>query len=347
MGHQPNGVSDAQGLLVKDYDGEQVSWTNFGGDDLWIYDSFNANARQFLWQKLHSGYFQHNVSVFWLDACEPQGAQPGKMLYAAGKDTQVGLAYPRFHQQAIYDGLWHETPVVYQPISLSRAAWAGSQRYGAAVWSGDIESTFEELTIQVKVAQNVAMSGIYLWTTDIGGFRNGDINDPQWRELIVRWFQFGAFCPLFRLHGDRDPALPTDQCGETGGYNEIWEFGEPAFSIIADIMRLRETLRPYIEQQLSNAMSTGVPLLRPMVFDFSDPECATADNQFMFGPDWLVAPVTTYQAKTWSVYLPRLQDDGTQKWQHYYTKKVYTGGQRVVVSVPLAQFPLFQRVIVQ
>jgi len=209
------------------------------------------------------------------------------------------------------------------------------------VWSGDISSNFAELAIQVRAAQNMAMSGIYWWTTDIGGYGGGNIKDPVFQELIVRWFQFGAFCPIFRLHGHRQPEDPPSSCGGSGGYNEVWEFGETAYNVISKIILLREQLREYVMDQMRLAASVGTPILRPMIFDFpNDPMAAKVDDQYMFGPNWLVAPVLQYQAKSRSVYLPTLPPQ--QVWTHYYTGEDYHAG-TVTVPTPIDSFPLFYR----
>merc|ERR1719265_1961702 len=148
------------------------------------------------------------------------------------------MAWVQQYHRMVFEGLGTDRKVVEfdgssavsaefhaaAPPFLTRSAFAGSQRYGAILWSGDIESTFDELATQVQVAQHVAMSGISLWTTDIGGFRNGNTEDPIFRELIVRWFQFGAFCPIFRLHGARGGPQDKDKCGSKG-FNEVWSFG--------------------------------------------------------------------------------------------------------------------------
>ena len=239
------------------------------------------------------------------------------------------------------------------PPFLTRSAFAGSQRYGAILWSGDIESSFAELSVQVQVAQHVAMSGIYLWTTDIGGFRNGDLTDPVFKELIQRWFQFGAFCPIFRLHGDRGGPTDPDKCGahdghDGYGYNEAWSFGEEAYTSISGTMALRDTLRPYVQTQLDLASSEGTPVLRPMVFDFRDTDCATAPEQYMFGPDWLVAPVTVYQAKSKKVYLPQLVGKD-ETWVYHYDASFIVpnggsgGGWVTVPTTNTSEFPLFHR----
>jgi hypothetical protein len=185
------------------------------------------------------------------------------------------------------------------------------------------------------------MSGIYWWTTDIGGYHSGNLNDPVFRELIVRWFQFGAFCPIFRLHGHRIPEDAPTSCGTSGGLNEVWQFGPTAYTVISDIILLREQLRGYVMDQMRLAATNGVPVLRPMIFDFpNDPNARNAEDQFMFGPNWLVAPVLQYQATSRMVYLPVLPQG--QVWTHFYTNQDYSAGS-VSVSTPINQFPLFYR----
>jgi alpha-D-xyloside xylohydrolase len=187
-----------------------------------------------------------------------------------------------------------------------------------------------------------------LWTSDIGGYKGGNATDPMYQELIVRWFQFGAFCPLFRLHGKRVGGPPADACGTTNGDNEVWSYGPTAEACISDVMRLRESLRPYITQLSAEAAATGMPLLRPMVLAYpADAGSAQpwAEGQFMFGPDWLVAPVTAYGAAEWSVYLPPLPA-GDAWVYHFNASVVYPGGgtgRNVTVPTPLEEFPLFVR----
>lgn len=168
------------------------------------------------------------------------------------------------------------------------------------MWSGDIKSTFEVLAEQVRAGLNIGLSGIPWWTTDIGGFHSGDPRTPYFRELIVRWFQYGVFCPLFRLHGVRQPAGD-----KSGSDNEVWSFGEQAYPIITGILNLRERLRPYIMEQMRAAHEHGTPPMRPLFFDFpADAECAAVEDQFMFGPDILVAPVVEEGQRQRRVYLP-------------------------------------------
>ena len=169
-----------------------------------LLDSTHPEARKFLWGKVRENYLRHGIKVFWLDAIEPEMVtyDHDNVRYHAGNGMEVGCLYPMFQQQALFEGMKSagETEI----LSLGRAGFAGSQRFGAAIWSGDIHSTWEELQQQVRAGLNIGLSGIPWWTTDIGGFFGGEIDTPYFQELIVRWFQYGAFCPLFRLHGWRN-----------------------------------------------------------------------------------------------------------------------------------------------
>ncbi len=309
----------------------------------YLYDPTNKAAREALFAKLVQGYVSHGIKAFWLDSDEPGGAFPGEMLFKNGHDLNIGMIYPREHQRGVYEGLVNAG--IEEPFTLSRSAWIGSAAVAGAVWSGDIQSNFMSLNQQIRVAQNMAMSGIYLWTTDIGGFyvAGEDTRTPEFRELIVRWFQFGAFCPLFRLHGRRLPMDTPTECGSnSGGPNEIWSYGEPAYSIIRDVVLMREQLRGYIANLWKQTMKNGLPLLRPMFFDFVDAECLVTDDQFLFGKHFLVAPVYVYQARSRDVYLPVLPG-GEEEWVYYYdVSQRFAGGQWLRdFSAPLSEFPLF------
>ena len=219
---------------------------------------------------------------------------------------------------------------------LCRSAWAGSQRLGAAVWSGDIKSTFEVLASQVRAGLNMAVSGIPWWTTDIGGFHSGDPSTPYFRELIVRWFQYGVFCPIFRLHGVRQP-VSDQRLG--GAANEVWSFGDEAGTLISDLLRLREKLRPYLMEQMALAHEKGLPPMRPLFLDFPEDSVAwEIDDQFLFGPDVLVAPVTARAVTSRSVYFP-----AGCEWVHAWSGAVYTGGGTASIRAPLEEIPVFVR----
>jgi alpha-D-xyloside xylohydrolase len=186
---------------------------------------------------------------------------------------------------------------------------------------------------------NAALSGIPWWTTDIGGFFNGNVTDPSFQELIIRWFQFGLFCPLFRLHGNRVPGEQLDDGTWVGGPNEVWSFGEQAYHIIKELLFLRERLRPYIMEQMKLAHENGIPPMRPLFFDFpADPQSWQVEDQMMFGPDLLVAPVLYEGARSRDVYLPK-----DSSWRDAWTNEFYSGGQWLTADAPLDRIPLYLR----
>ena len=224
---------------------------------------------EYFWNQLRANYYETGIKVFWLDACEPE-IRPGhvdNLRLSAGPGPEVLNRYPADHARGVYEGM-HEAGET-EVVNLIRSAWAGSQRWGTALWSGDIPATFESLTAQVRAGLNVALSGIPWWTTDIGGFQGGNPEDPAYRELIVRWFQYGVWCPLFRLHGDREPRVPLSQA-MSGGPNEVWSYGEEVYDILSGILRLRERIKPYLLEQMAVAAAEGIPPMRPLWFEFPD-----------------------------------------------------------------------------
>ena len=308
-----------------------------GPVNLYIYDATNPEARQYIWQKARAGYYRHGVKAWWLDETEPE-IDPlhfDNMRYHLGNGQAVANIYPMMHARGFYEGMQAEGE--QEILLLCRAAWAGSQRYGAAVWTGDIYSTFEVLQAQVRAGLNMALSGIPWWCTDIGGFYGGDPDSPYFRELIVRWFQFGAFCPLFRLHGWREPAVRYPI--PSGGSNEVWSFGDEAYAILSGYLFLRERLRSYIATQMRLAHEKGIPPMRPLFFDFpQDAASFNIDDQFMFGPDLMVAPVLHQGERNRSVYLPT----GTS-WKEAWSDQVLDGGQMITADAPLDRIPLYLR----
>ncbi|UJR12457.1 hypothetical protein I4U23_016633 [Adineta vaga] len=327
-------IMKAENLLTHDANGSSIPRLF---DSLHITDELNPATRQFFWSKVKQNYFDYGIKVYWLDADEPEGTRPGYQWWNGRHDDEIAMVWAREHQRTFYDGLRGEKEE--DIIMLSRQAWVGSQTLNVGVWSGDIDSSWVELSKQIKIAQNVGLSGIYWWTTDIGGYRYAGLSDDEFQELLVRWFQFGAFCPLFRVHGERYPPLPNNECGFSGNHNEVWLFKYS--EQITAIIRLRETLRDYIEYHLNISSQNGTPIVRPMFYDFSnDQECYFAEDQYLFGSDYLVAPVYAYQATSRSVYLPKL-DGQNLVWQHYYTKQNYPGGQRYNISTTVNDFPLF------
>ncbi|ACU71525.1 glycoside hydrolase family 31 [Catenulispora acidiphila DSM 44928] len=303
-----------------------------------FYDATDDRARAFLWDRLHTNYYKLGIRAFWLDGCEPEiRPAPHTLTYAAGVGSEVANLYPREHARGVFERM--RAAGEPEVLSLTRSAWAGSQRYGVALWSGDIDTTFEAFADAIRAGLNVAMSGLPWWTTDIGGFHGGDPDDPAYRELVVRWFQFGVFCPVFRLHGHREPRVSHGTVGDGGGPNEVWSYGPEAYQTITALLRLRERLRPYIHTHLRDGETTGIPLMRPLLLAFpNDPAAWEVEDQFLFGPDILVAPVTELGARQRRVYLP-----AGAEWTHTASGRRYPGGTRVTVDAPLEAIPLFVR----
>ena len=303
-----------------------------------FYDPTNPKTRSRVWELVAKNYLSRGIRVFWLDACEPElnPAQPANLALYAGPGAEVAGIYPRDNARLFAEGM---AAAGQEPtVLLCRSAWAGAQRFGAAVWSGDIPATWESLRQQVRAGLSIAISGIPWWTTDIGGFHGGDPRDPAYQELTVRWFQYGVFCPLFRLHGDRQPRVPTGYA-MSGGPNEAWSYGDAAYERITAALRLRERLRPYIHEQMRVASRAGIPPMRPLFVDFPrDPGAWDVDDEFMFGPDLLVAPVLAPGALTRDVRLP-----AGCTWIAAGTGERHDGGTVVRVPLSLDQIPVFTR----
>lgn len=310
-----------------------------------FFDTTNPDARDYVWKKIKENYFDKGIELFWLDVAEPEYSTYDFDLYRyhIGNGLQVANIYPAMYAKGFYENL--KKNGVENPIELIRCAWAGSQRYGALVWSGDIDSTFESMKIQMLAGLHMAVSGISWWTTDIGGFHGGNPDDPAFRELIVRWFQYGTFCPVMRIHGDRKPTISpvTDKVGggmcESGAPNEIWSFGEEVFRIMKKYIFLRENLKEYISHQMTIAHKTGIPPMRPLFLQYPE-DSYTWDNwyEYFLGSDLLVCPVVEAGAKQRMVYLPK-----GDTWIDVKTGKYLDGGQSVMVDAPLDWIPLFIR----
>jgi len=291
------------------------------------------------------------VKAIWMDEAEPDHAQyisGGQWDLHAGTDTEILPAWVKYWSKGFSDK-FKEIGRKDDYFILSRNGWAGTQAYGTALWSGDIGSNFDELQTAVQAGQQTGVSGIPLWTTDIGGYSGGDPDTPLFQELIVRWFQFGAFCPLFRLHGHRGgkSAVPANQCGPTNGDNEVWNLAqEPEhYNAITTMMHLREDLRDYVQRINNESVHTGMPMMRPMFLEFPTDAVAknnSAEAQFMFGPDWLVSPVTTSNATTWPVYLPNLNAGEKSEWVYWWDQTVYQPGKWYTMNTTsISEFPLF------
>ena len=331
-----------RGLLIRTDRGYPISM-DFQGNTL-HYDSTNPEARAYVWEKAKKNYYSKGVKVFWLDEAEPEYTYYDfdNYRYFLGPDVQVGNIYPVMYAKTFFDGMKKEGQE--NIINLLRCAWAGSQKYGALVWSGDIMSSFESLRDQFAAGLNMGIAGIPWWTTDIGGFFGADVRDPAFHELLVRWFEYGTFCPVMRLHGYRWPIQP--QVGTTGGAtclsgapNEVWSYTDEVYEILKDYLFLREKMKPYIEKIMRQAHEKGTPVMRPLFYDFpEDGKAWETEDAYMFGPDILVAPVMYAGQTTRSVYLP-----AGAVWTNYWTGDKLEGGQTVSVEAPLEQIPLFMK----
>jgi alpha-D-xyloside xylohydrolase len=331
-----------KGLLVRTERGIRICM-DYQGNTV-HYDPTNPKAREFVWQKAKKNYYDKGIRIFWLDEAEPEYSvyDFDNYRYHLGPNIQVGNVYPALYAKTFFDGMKAERQEGV--INLLRCAWAGSQRYGALVWSGDIHSSFDSMRKQIVAGLHMGIAGIPWWTTDIGGFHGGNIHDPEFQELLVRWFQYGVFCPVMRLHGDREPHKP--QLGTTGGAtchsgadNEVWSYGEAVYGICKRYLELREHLKPYIKEQMALAHEKGTPVMRPLFFDFcKDEKSYEAEYAYLFGPDLLVAPIVFAKCESREVYLP-----SGAKWIHLWSEEAYAGGQTVSIRAPLEEIPVFMR----
>ena len=331
-----------QGLLVRSNNGVDVQMI-FHGNNVFI-DATNPRARKYIWNKVRQNYANLGIRTFWLDCAEPEftGYEFERYRYHIGPASEYSNIFPREYARAFYEG--QRESGRDDIVSLIRSAWAGSQRYGALVWSGDIMSTYEDFRKQICVGLHMGLAGIPWWTTDIGGFHNGDVNSEDFRELLVRWFEFGAFCPVMRIHGARQPMEQiVNRAGEvrekTGAANEIWSYGEANFEIMKKYILLRERMRPYVRGLMQEASATGAPVMRALFYEFpEDGKAWDVKDAYMFGPDYLVAPVCQPHATRREVYLP-----AGAEWTYWRTGETYAGGQTVTVEAPIDVIPVFSR----
>ncbi|MGG0824597.1 TIM-barrel domain-containing protein [Paenibacillus turicensis] len=326
-------------MLVRTENGQYGTF-DFYGQQTFI-DPMNPKTAQFVWDKVKQNYYDYGIKDFWLDEAEPEvhPQQFGHLKFYLGNGAQTAMLYPYYYSKMFYEGLQSEGET--EIISLTRAAYPGSQKYGAAVWNGDIMSTFEALRMSVKSGLSMAMSGIPWWNSDIGGFFSGDIESSYFRELIVRWFQFGLFSPIMRLHGARtrpENHVPKHPgiIEQSGGDNEIWAFGDDNYPILKKLIELRERMKPYTKKYMDIAEQSGKPIMRPMFFDFyADEVCYTLEDQYMYGEDILFAPIVNQGQTDRQVYLPK------GRWVNVYDRTIYEGQQFLKCHAELDQFIAF------
>lgn len=331
-----------KGYLIRTERGVRTG-LDFQGPTIHI-DVTNPDARDFLWQKLQQNYYRYGIRTFWLDEAEPEYARYDfdNYRYALGTDLEVGNCYPVQYSRAVFEG--QQVAGQQNPVNLVRCTWAGGQRYGALVWSGDIASSFGSMRAQLAAGLSMGLAGIPWWTSDIGGFHGGDPRKESFRELFARWFAWGAFCPVMRLHGDRDPKQPP--MGTTGGAacasgadNEVWSYGERVYGICRKYLALREQLRDYLRDVMQQAHEKGTPVMRTLFYEFpQDSRCWQVEDEYLFGPDYLVAPVLEAGVTERRVYLP-----AGATWHNIDTGEEFAGGQTVTAPAPWEILPVFRR----
>lgn len=333
-----------KGYLVRNDRGNANHMTWMGNTT--FYDATHPGARDFVWHKCKENYYNKGIRIFWLDEAEPEYGtyEFDNYRYYAGPALQCTNIYPVMYAKGFYEGLKAEGEK--EIMSLVRCAWAGSQKYGVLTWSGDISSTFRAMREQLQAGLNMGMAGIPWWTSDIGGFIGGDISDPAFKELLIRWFAWGAFCPVFRMHGERSPWFEREQEFingvrqlTSGQANEVWSFGEENYEILKKYLLIREKLRPYVRECMEAASRTGEPVMRPLFFDFPEDQKAwDSEDAYMFGKSVLVAPVMEAGVTNREVYLP----EGAE-WTEVFTGKKWEGGQTVNAHAPFDVIPVFTR----
>ena len=296
-----------------------------------LYDAFNPEARKYYWNLLDSSLFRIGVDAWWLDTTEPEteGRETNILVtnkVSIGNGARYVNMYPLMTTTAVYEGQ-RSTTDRKRVFILSRSAFAGSQRNATAVWSGDVNSDWVFFKKQIPSGLNYSLSGLPYWTTDIGGFLIGNPDDPGYRELFVRWFQFGTFNPIFRVHGTR-----------TNNQNELWSYGPDAQAIMTNFVRLRYRLLPYIYSLAWMTTSEQYTPMRALAMDFrTDVRAANVGDQFMFGPALLVNPVTEPAAASRRVYLPHAT------WYNFWNGQSMEGGVARDAEAPLERIPLFVR----
>jgi len=319
---------DKQGWFVDKF---KFAKPPYHSDAMAVYDATSAEARKFYWDQVDKGLFNLGVDAWWMDTTEPEteGQEENILLghkLAMGSGDRYVNIFPLLDTQAVYEGQRAASDKKRVYI-LSRSAFAGSQRNAVTAWSGDINSDWFSYRRQIPAGLNFALSGIPYWTTDIGGFVFGDPNDPAYRELFVRWFQYGTFNPILRVHGTRK----TDQ-------NELWSYGPDAQKILVSFDRLRYRLLPYTYSLAWKTTSESYTPMRPLVMDFrNDVRAQNTWDEFMYGPAFLVNPVTEPAATSRPVYLPDAQ------WYDFWSGASTRGGRQITADAPADRLPLYVR----
>jgi len=306
-------------------------------------DTTNPEAARWYWDTIRHNILSLGFDALWMDETEPD-LPPNGSYFHIGPGTQYFNVYPLFHTTAIYDGFRRDMP--HRALILSRDAYLGAQRNGTMFWSSDIYPTWDTLRRQIPTGLDFTASGFAYWTNDIGGWQylpaehhpaHPPLLDPSdardnvggyddYPELYTRWFEYAAFLPVFRAHGSRK-------------HNEVWSYGKAAEPILEKYLKLRYRLLPYIYSLGYRTHETGAPFMRALFMDFpNDARAADLRDEYMFGPAFLVAPVTEQGATQRAVYLPAGAD-----WYNYWTNERVRGGRTIEVAAPIDRLPLFVR----
>ena len=293
----------------------------------WI-DFFNPDAAAAYWKNFNERLVPLGIDAWWQDATEPEnddlvGRRVNNGQWAG---EQVRNIYPLLVNKTVYEGLMK---VGREPMILTRSGFAGIQRYGSALWSGDVGNDWETFRRQITGGLGLQAAGIPWWTYDAGGFfrPQNQYKDPAYIERMLRWIETSVYLPLMRVHGYMSNTEP-------------WNYGPEAQQVIADCLKEREKLRPYLDSCATMIAEQGYTLMRPLVFDFSDdPEALQQKYEYMFGPKLLISPVTEPGVTSWKTYLPK----NKAGWRDYRTGQHYEGGQTVTTTVDKAHIPVFCR----
>ena len=307
-----------------------------------FYDAYSEGARQLFWEQINSKLYGLGMDAWWLDATEPDILSNASIDYrkalmtptAIGPSTKYFNAFALMNAKGIYEGQRAEN-ATDRVFILTRSGFAGLQRYGAATWSGDVGTCWEDMRAQITAGVNFAMSGLPYWTMDIGGFsvqkrfekaKEGTKDMAEWRELNTRWYQFGAFVPLFRVHGQKP-------------FREIYNLApesHPAYKSMLYYNKLRYRLMPYIYSLTGWVYHNDYTIMRGLAMDFAaDKRVWNIEDQYMFGPSFMVCPVGEFESRERDVYLPE-----TEGWYDFYTGNYFTGGQTLAMKAPYEKMPL-------
>ncbi len=334
----------AKGWLLKDADGKTVDGLPVRADRAGaLIDSTNPEARAWFWNRVRENILNQGFDWLWLDETEPDLVPDGN-FYSIGSGDRFHNLFPLVHTGGVAEGSAHDRPE-FRNLILARAAYLGTQHNGAIFWSSDVQASWEALRRQVPTGLNFTASGHAYWSSDTGGWQwpkgppaerpvlldpaGATAMDASYRdypELFARWFAYNVFTPTLRIHGQRPGTA-------------IWEYGAAAEPVLAGFLRLRYALIPYLYSAGYRTYQTGAPFMRGLFMDFpGDPNVANMGDEYMFGPAFLVAPVTEQGVTSRRVYLPAGAD-----WVDYWTEEKHDGGQWITAPAPIDRIPLFVR----